>query len=179
MVCSRPLPVPIIYSGKTQHGHTIRVYEAFGMPFHNAIIRVDAEVDVQTFRRIATATRRTGEAIRPTSRLEIGDALRPPGKQLQELEKRLRLTSFHLKTLHGSVVSQPIGMIRNHWRKDACLLEDKTRSRNPALLGPLAMLRNTFLFMHKEHDVHKTLPGFVEDIAADGNKSFSMMRGRY
>ena len=69
--------------------------------------------------------------------------------------------------------------IRNHWRKDAILLEDKTRSRDPALVGALAMLRNVLLFMHKEQELHTTLPGFVEDIAADGNKPFSMLMRRY
>ncbi len=69
--------------------------------------------------------------------------------------------------------------IRNHWRKDACLLEDKTRSRNPALVGALAMLRNILLFMHKEQDNHATLPGFAEDIAANGSQAFSMLMRRY
>ena len=69
--------------------------------------------------------------------------------------------------------------IRNHWRKDACLYEDQTRSRNPALVGALAMLRNILLFTHKEQDKHTTLPGFVEDIAADNNKAFSMLMRRY
>jgi predicted transposase YbfD/YdcC len=65
--------------------------------------------------------------------------------------------------------------IRNHWKKDAILLEDKTRSRNPTLVGTLAMLRNILLFMHKEQDEHTTLPGFVEATAADKNKAFSML----
>ncbi len=69
--------------------------------------------------------------------------------------------------------------IRNHWRKDAILLEDKTRSRNPTLVGALAMLRNTLLFMYKEQDLHPTLPGFVEDIAADKKTPFSMLMRRY
>jgi len=69
--------------------------------------------------------------------------------------------------------------IRNHWRKDACLLEDKTRSRNSTLVGALAMLRNVLLFMYKEQDSHATLPGFVEDISADKNKAFSMLMRRY
>lgn len=69
--------------------------------------------------------------------------------------------------------------IRNHWRKDACLLEDKTRSRNPTLVGVLAMLRNTLLFMHKEQDEHTTLPGFVEAIAANKNRAFSMLMRRF
>jgi len=69
--------------------------------------------------------------------------------------------------------------IRNHSRKDACLLEDKTRIRNPRLVGALAMLRNILLFMHKEQELHTTLPGFVEDIAANGNNAFSMLMRRY
>ena len=69
--------------------------------------------------------------------------------------------------------------IRNHWRKDAILLEDKTRSRNPTLVGALAMLRNILLFMYKEQDLHATLPGFVEDIAADKGNAFSMLMRRY
>jgi len=69
--------------------------------------------------------------------------------------------------------------IRNHWRKDACLLEDKTRSRNQTLVGALAMLRNILLFNYKEQDFHATLPGFVEEIAADKNKAFSMLMRRY
>ena len=69
--------------------------------------------------------------------------------------------------------------VRNHWRKDAILLEDKTRSRNPTIVGALAMLRNVFQLKHKEQEPHATLPGFVEDIAADGNKPFSMLMRRY
>jgi len=42
--------------------------------------------------------------------------------------------------------------IRNHWRKDACLLEDKTRSRNPQLVGAMAMLRNILLFFFNEQE---------------------------
>ena len=36
--------------------------------------------------------------------------------------------------------------IRNHWRKDACLFEDKTRSRKPHIVGNLILLRNLVLF---------------------------------
>ena len=69
--------------------------------------------------------------------------------------------------------------IRNHWKKDAILLEDKTRSRNPTFVGALAMLRNTLLFMHKEQEEHATLPGFVEAIAANKNAPFSMLMRRF
>lgn len=35
--------------------------------------------------------------------------------------------------------------IRNHWKKDACLLEDKTRSKNPRIVANLILLRNALL----------------------------------
>ncbi len=51
--------------------------------------------------------------------------------------------------------------IRNHWRKDACLLEDKTRSRNPKLVATFAMLRNILLFFN-DQQAHPTLLGFIK-----------------
>jgi len=65
--------------------------------------------------------------------------------------------------------------IRNHWRKDACLFEDKTRSRNPNIVASLAMMRNVLLFFYSNQNIHPTLPGYVEDVAADPDKSFAMI----
>jgi predicted transposase YbfD/YdcC len=67
---------------------------------------------------------------------------------------------------------------RNHWRKDACLLEDKTRSRNPTIVATLAMLRNVLLFFFNEQQIHSTLTGFVEAVAADSTKAYSMLKAR-
>lgn len=68
--------------------------------------------------------------------------------------------------------------IRNHWRKDACLLEDKTRSRNPNIVATFAMLRNVLLFFFNDQQVHSTLTGFVEAVAADQTKAYSMLKAR-
>ena len=67
---------------------------------------------------------------------------------------------------------------RNHWRKDACLLEDKTRSRNPTIVASLAMLRNLVLFFFNEQQAHSTLTGFVEAVAADSSKAYAMLTAR-
>ena len=67
---------------------------------------------------------------------------------------------------------------RNHWRKDACLLEDKTRSRNPTIVASLCMLRNLVLFFFNEQQTHSTLTGFVEAVAADPSKAYSMLKAR-
>jgi hypothetical protein len=36
--------------------------------------------------------------------------------------------------------------IRNHWRRDALMGEDRSRSRNPKLLGNLAIIRSALLW---------------------------------
>jgi predicted transposase YbfD/YdcC len=69
--------------------------------------------------------------------------------------------------------------IRNHWRKDACLLEDKTRSRNPNTVAAMAMLRNCLLFFLNEDPHTSNLNAFTEDIAADSDKAFDMIMRRF
>ena len=57
---------------------------------------------------------------------------------------------------------------RNHWRKDACWFEDKTRSRNVNIVGALILLRNALLRIYvDEQGSHPTLPGFIEAMASD------------
>jgi len=64
---------------------------------------------------------------------------------------------------------------RNHWRKDACLFEDKPRSRNPNIVTFPAMMRNIVIFFFRLQEQHQTINGFVEDIAADSNKALSLV----
>lgn len=57
---------------------------------------------------------------------------------------------------------------RLHWRKDACLREDDTRSRNPNLVGALALLRNALFAIHQPyHENYGGLNGFTEAVAHD------------
>ena len=66
--------------------------------------------------------------------------------------------------------------IRNHWRKDACLFEDKTRSRNPNIVGSLILLRNIVLHFFVEHqDTYSGLPAFIEAVAADSKLAMSIV----
>jgi predicted transposase YbfD/YdcC len=58
--------------------------------------------------------------------------------------------------------------IRNHWLKDAILLEDKTRSRNPNIVGALALLRAALLrIFHRFKPIHTTLVATLEHIRTD------------
>ena len=69
--------------------------------------------------------------------------------------------------------------IRNHWRKDACLSEDKTRSRNPNTVAAMAMLRNCLLFFLSEDNRTSNINAFTEDIAADSDKALEMVMRRF
>jgi len=68
--------------------------------------------------------------------------------------------------------------IRNHWRKDACLMEDKTRSKNPNIVASLAMLRNCYLQFCETQTKHKSLPALTEAITADAKLSYAMLMGK-
>ncbi len=67
--------------------------------------------------------------------------------------------------------------IRNHWRKDACLLEDKTRSKKPNIVASLAMLRNCYLHFYEQQKKYKSLPALTEAVAADTKLSYAMLTG--
>lgn len=57
---------------------------------------------------------------------------------------------------------------RNHWRKDACLGEDRTPSRKPGIVGSLAMIRNMiFPFYDRHRENYPTITAFTEAVAAD------------
>jgi len=65
---------------------------------------------------------------------------------------------------------------RNHWRKDAVWLEDRTRSRNAKLVGNLALLRNALLKIYADHREHyNSLPAFTENLRADPAAAFRLI----
>lgn len=65
---------------------------------------------------------------------------------------------------------------RNHWSKDAIWREDATRSRNPNLVGNLALLRNALLaLVADERESYGTLPGFTEAMQADHSLPFNLI----
>lgn len=65
---------------------------------------------------------------------------------------------------------------RNHWRKDAVWLEDRTRSRNANLVGNLALLRNALLKIYVDHREHyNSLPAFTESLRSDPSAAFRLI----
>lgn len=54
--------------------------------------------------------------------------------------------------------------IRNHWRRDALMGEDRSRSRNAKLLANVALIRNALLQILSEHLQEQSLPEFRENL---------------
>jgi predicted transposase YbfD/YdcC len=54
--------------------------------------------------------------------------------------------------------------IRNHWRRDALMGEDGSRSRNPNLLANLALLRSALLALLADHFPDQSLPEIQESL---------------
>ena len=54
--------------------------------------------------------------------------------------------------------------IRNHWRRDAVMGEDRSRSRHPNLLANLALLRSALLHLLSDHLQQQSLPQLRETL---------------
>jgi len=65
----------------------------------------------------------------------------------------------------------------NHWRRDACLLEDKTPGRNPFVLGNIAMARATLLF-YNAYFATGNINATVQGIQQNTNKALMWLRGK-
>lgn len=65
--------------------------------------------------------------------------------------------------------------IRNHWRRDALMGEDRSRSRNPNLLANLALIRSALLHILSEHMEGQSLPQFRENLASLPTRSLALI----
>ena len=54
--------------------------------------------------------------------------------------------------------------IRNHWRRDALMGEDRSRSRNPNLLANVALIRSALLHLFAQHFPERPLPEIREQL---------------
>jgi predicted transposase YbfD/YdcC len=54
--------------------------------------------------------------------------------------------------------------IRNHWRRDALMGEDRSRSRHANLLANVALIRNALLQILSEHMDDQSLPQLRENL---------------
>jgi predicted transposase YbfD/YdcC len=66
--------------------------------------------------------------------------------------------------------------IRNHWRRDALLGEDRSRSRNAHLLANLALIRNALLAILPRHLDTATLPELRERLHSRPSACYVLLR---
>lgn len=66
--------------------------------------------------------------------------------------------------------------VRNHWRRDALMGEDGSRSRNPNLLANLALIRNALLAIIPEHLNGRTLPELCESLHSSPARCHAVLR---
>jgi len=75
----------------------------------------------------------------------------------------------------GAVVRDHWGIeSRNHNRRDSQLLEDKTRSRNPNIVGNLAVARAALLFFNA-HTSDSNVNVFIEDCREDRKMALHLL----
>lgn len=55
--------------------------------------------------------------------------------------------------------------IRNHWKRDALMGEDRSRTRKPTILANLALLRSACLRLFADHFPGSSLPVIRETLA--------------
>lgn len=65
--------------------------------------------------------------------------------------------------------------IRNHWRRDALMGEDGSRSRNTSLLANMALIRNVLLHVISEHIGEQSLPEFRENLQSHPAQCLSLL----
>lgn len=63
---------------------------------------------------------------------------------------------------------------RNHWRRDACAFEDKTRSRNPNLVAAFAIVRCALLYFNMQTP-SRNINAFMESCAANHTATFALV----
>jgi predicted transposase YbfD/YdcC len=65
--------------------------------------------------------------------------------------------------------------IRNHWRRDALMGEDRSRSRNPNLLANLALLRSALLALLAEIHPNHSLPQIREGLHSHAHHCLNLL----
>jgi predicted transposase YbfD/YdcC len=65
--------------------------------------------------------------------------------------------------------------VRNHWRRDALLGEDRSRSRNPNLLANVALIRSTLLALLAQHHPDQPLPQIKEHLHSRPDRCLNLL----
>lgn len=66
--------------------------------------------------------------------------------------------------------------IRNHWRRDVLMGEDRSRSRNPNLLANLALIRSALLYGLAEHFEGRSQPEICEHLRLNPDNCWRLIK---
>ncbi len=65
--------------------------------------------------------------------------------------------------------------VRNHWRRDALMGEDRSRSRNANLLANVALIRSTLLALLTQQHPDQPLPQIQEQLHSRPNRCLALL----
>lgn len=65
--------------------------------------------------------------------------------------------------------------VRNHWKRDAVLGEDRSRSRNASLLANVALIRSALLALLAQHHPDASLPQIREHLHSRPNRCLALL----
>ena len=65
--------------------------------------------------------------------------------------------------------------VRNHWRRDALMGEDRSRSRNASLLANVALIRSALLALLAEQHPDQPLPQIQEQLHSRPNRCLALL----
>jgi len=65
--------------------------------------------------------------------------------------------------------------VRNHWRRDALLGEDRSRSRNATLLANVALIRSALLALLAQHHPDEPLPQLREQFHSRPHRCLNLL----
>ncbi len=65
--------------------------------------------------------------------------------------------------------------VRNHWRRDALMGEDASRSRNATLLANVALIRSALLALLAQHHPDTPLPQIKEQLHSCPNRCLALL----
>jgi predicted transposase YbfD/YdcC len=68
--------------------------------------------------------------------------------------------------------------IRNHWRRDAVMGEDASRSSNPNLLANVALIRNGLLGLLANRDPDRSLPQILEELHSRPHRCLALINSK-
>lgn len=65
--------------------------------------------------------------------------------------------------------------VRNHWRRDALMGEDRSRSRNPNLLATVALIRSALLALLTQQHPDQPLPQIQEQLHSRPSRCLALL----